>query len=70
MDLKIRSGRKRKFMTPEARVLDGSFPWILESPRITARVGLESLGINPELKPSRNQVRRSALEWPVLSLMV
>lgn len=39
MEVKLRSGRKRKFMTAEAWVLDGSFPWTLESPRITQERG-------------------------------
>lgn len=39
MEVKLRSGRKRKFMTAEAWVLDASFPWTLESPRITQERG-------------------------------
>lgn len=65
MEVKLRSGRKRKFMTAEAWVLDGSFPW---SHRESHRSGAGKLGNNPELKPSRNEVRRSAPGWPELSL--
>lgn len=57
---KIKITAERKFMDPEARRLDAS-TWILESPRNTAGVALERVGINQELKSLRNEARRSGL---------